>query len=162
MSDTSKKAWEQIEGEPNEAYARFLVYRNLGVARTVQQTRKLTAKNGEKGRSGTLERESVDFKWAERASAWDIEALEQVGRNVVVQFVSALEAMALKTLTALNNDSIKPGDWEQVLKAVNTLGSFIPAETVEAVRTYATEHRISAIGTSAASTVFGEHPDKAA
>lgn len=138
--------WEQQESESNEAYARFLVYRNLGVSRSVQMARKLTAKKGEKGRSGAIERESADFNWQERASAWDIFNLEQSGRNTVVAFIGALEKLAYKSLQALDNDKIHPENWEEVVKAVNILGGFIPAETVEAIRLYAEQHRISAIG----------------
>jgi hypothetical protein len=35
MTDTERKPWDQLEGESDESYARFLIYRSLGPARTL-------------------------------------------------------------------------------------------------------------------------------
>lgn len=147
MAD-EKRAWEQREGEPNEAYARFLVYRNLGVTRTLDRAYRAFVGNRRKSseRSGTWQENATRFNWSERASDWDIDYLVSSGRDAAIAFVNALEKLAVKSLSALEDDKMQPKDWKQVLEAVNIIGSFIPAETVEAIRAHAAEHRISPIG----------------
>lgn len=44
-----RKAWEQLPDEPDSAYARFLMYRNLGPARSIDAAFKTTATKRNKG-----------------------------------------------------------------------------------------------------------------
>ncbi len=156
----SKAIWEQQEGEPNEAYARFLVYRNLGVGRTLA-TAYQSATNSKKSLniSGTWTDDSAKWSWRERASAWDIEVLAEVGRGVVVKFVSALDLSFGAIIQQLASGKVKPKSWGQILSAITILGNFIPQETVAEIRRLAQDSdNVPAIGhggTGAAGEVGG-------
>lgn len=149
--------WEQREDESDAAYARFLVYRNLGPARSLDAAYALVATKRVKSRgspkidtarraSGQWVQDSAAFDWAARATAWDVQVLTEVGRRAVVNFIHALELVSLKTLNELLNPKRRPANWHQLMEAVNLLGSFIPAETVAALQSDAAEHRTPAIG----------------
>ena len=101
-----KAPWERLEGEPAAAYARFLVYRNLGPTRTLQRAWEAHLQAGKRGRGGrnrtksdddpvthrssTWAANAVAFHWGERAGEWDIAMLSQVGAEAVVDFVNIL------------------------------------------------------------------------
>lgn len=155
--------WERLEGEPAAAYARFLVYRNLGPTRTLQRAWEAHLQAGRRGRGGrnrtksdaepathrssTWAANAVAFQWSERAREWDIAMLSQVGAEAVVDFVNILRLYAARTLEALNDGgAIKPDGFGQITAAVNTLGALIPAETVEAVQSIAGSGGVPGVG----------------
>ncbi len=161
VSEMAKgKAWEQMEGEPDAAYARFLVYLSLGRVRSVdlafQTSQKGAANRGKSRRghkvrekaSGTWFEDSSKYCWVERALAKDIDDLTGKGYETVIDFVNTLAILANKTLKSIANDKIRPRSLKSVLELVNILGGFIPAETVSAVRADAEGRRISALGRS--------------
>lgn len=151
MAD-EKRAWEQREGEPNEAYARFLVYRNLGRARSLESAYSLdsgqAAKKSRKKQSisGQWTSDSTAYDWVERATAWDIEMLIIHGADVVLDFIEAMRNYANKTLRASFGEGLTPRDWGELTNALNTLGKFIPADTVAAIQDTAAEGQNPAIG----------------
>lgn len=146
MTDT-KRIWEQQEGEPNEAYARFLVYRNLGVSRSLDAAHAIATKSKKKQASGQWTDDSAKWNWVERASAWDIDVLAEVGRGVVVKFVSALNLSFDAMISQLASGKIKPRTWSQVLESITVLGNFIPQETVAEIRRLASDaDNVPAIG----------------
>lgn len=145
----TRAPWEQMDGEPDAAYRRFLEYRNLGPARSIDAAFRAQApKRTEKHQraAGQWKSDSVQFHWQERATAWDIEMLTDAGRDAVIKFIGALDKLAEKTLLALERKAVKPNNWHEIIEAVNILGSFIPAETVAALQSDAAEHRTPAIG----------------
>ncbi len=143
MSEQQQFPWDQLEGEPDPAYAHFLVYRNLGPARSLDAAYATVASNRVKSRqrqnrpSGSWAKESAVYRWAERAAAWDIYTLTAVGMQAVVKWVNALDRAIEQTLIHLQTSKRKPRTWKEMIDAVVALGNFIPAETVAEIRTIA-------------------------
>lgn len=93
-------AWDRIEGvESAKAYAAFVVYRDLGVQRSLQKAWERYTDGNKKGMPGYFGEWSRKFNWVARAEAWDAErqaiadeaatqALEEMvreGRKEVIQ-----------------------------------------------------------------------------
>lgn len=152
-----RKAWEQQPDEPAAAYARFQVYLTLGRTRSLElaYASQKAAKKRDKPRgaaktsiSGTWAADCSKYNWVERALAYDIDMLTGKGYETVIDFINTLAILANKTLRAAAQDNIRPKTLKGILELVNILGSFIPAETVAAVRADAEQRRVSAIGSS--------------
>jgi hypothetical protein len=73
----SIKPWNQREGEPDKWYARFLVYLNLGVNRTVEKCRLKCLENGTEDKRGTgmvsFQKTATNYEWIARANSFDKE-----------------------------------------------------------------------------------------
>ncbi len=146
---SGKKAWEQQAEEPGEAYVRFLIYRNLGPSRTLNAAYALASKKVSKGAKrrrspispkrapGQWERNSAAYHWHERAIAWDIEMLSTHGIQTVTRFLEALDVISQKALLKLKENKTKPRSWQDVLAVITLLGTFIPAETVAQIQSFA-------------------------
>ncbi len=153
-NEAERKPWDQLEGEPSEAYARFLIYCTMGRTRSLEAAYLLdsgqTAKKSKKKQSisGQWTNDSTKFNWIERAIAWDIEKLTIHGEEVVLDFIGAMRNYANKTLHASLGKRLTPRDWNQLTNALNTLGKFIPADTVESISDTAQEGENPAIGNS--------------
>lgn len=149
MSD-ERKPWEQLPEEPDAAYTHFLIYRNLGPARSLDAAYRVfkgATKRGKRLQAPSgWGRESAQYDWVSRAAAWDVDVLVEHGRDTVVAFVESLRAIAFKSLRVLEDERIKPKSWAAALEAVSLLGGFIPSETVQQIQSDAREHRVSAIG----------------
>ncbi len=151
-SEQLPKPWDQQPNEPEAAYARFQIYLNLGRGRSLQQAydAQRSAKDRKKPRtksiSGTWGADCSKYHWVERALAKDIDDLTGKGYDTVIDFVNSLAILANKTVKALANEKVQPRSLKSILELVNVLGSYIPAETVAAVRADADQRRISAIG----------------
>ena len=155
--DGQPKPWDQLPEEPDRAYARFLVYRNLGPTRSVQKAYEQALEGGidqnrqkSTNHSSTWTLNSTAFRWKERATAWDISTLSEVGQDVVVTFVQVLRAYAQTMLRELQDGRLKPRDFHQLTAAINTLGALIPAETVEGVQSLAGTGGVPALGAGSA------------
>lgn len=148
--NVTPKAWEQLPDEPSEAYARFLIYRNLGASRSLDSAYKTTtevSKGNKKYRApGQWRDDCVKYEWVQRSLAWDIEMMSTVGVSTVIRFINALDAIAQKSLATLVDPTKRPKDWKAAVDAINTLGSFIPAETVGAIQDNAAQGTIANIG----------------
>lgn len=159
MEDQPRQPWDQQPGEPPEAYARFLVYRNLGPARTIEAAYKANAEGRKSGkpvsRSGHWEEDSRTHNWVERSTRWDIHNLTTAGAGAVAKFVRIIDLVALRSLEALEDGNIKPTDWAGLVNALDKLGAYIPAETVAQIRDTANRDGVAAIGTP------GHKPDAA-
>jgi hypothetical protein len=75
----NRPIWAQQEGETAESFAAFVVYRDLGAARSLAEVQRLNEKP-QKGRkmaagkrrvSGCMNRWSKRWSWPDRALAWD-------------------------------------------------------------------------------------------
>ena len=174
------KPWDQIVGESNEAYARFLVYRNLGPTRSLavayaytytlgspKATKRVKSRRSAKATksskslvstkvSGQWNKDSSQFQWQARATAWDIEMLTQVGQQTVVKFVTLLDDAVLMTLKHLKETKRKPRTWLDLFNAIKILGDFIPAETVAQIRDSAARDATPAIGAGSGTGRGGE------
>src|SRR5262245_65289425 len=96
--------WDPQPDEPAAAYRRFLVYRNLGPARSIDAACRLGgAANRKKSQraTGTWFADSRTFDWPARALAWDIAQIATNGQRAAVGFITALEAYALAVVQAL-------------------------------------------------------------
>lgn len=132
-----RPAWEQLEGEPTEAYARFLVYRNLGPGRSLRAAQEAiggeaaTKGNKKQQVAGNWGRESVDYQWPARATAWDIENLVLHGQRTVINQQVALELYSQRLVEALANGSVIPETWNAAREAIEFLGRYIPEHAAQ-------------------------------
>ena len=85
-----QRPWDRLPAEPDEAYARFLIYRNLGTGRSFRKAYRHYLRECD-GYTGGLKRLHVPgswrpdakaYFWAERASAWDVRNLAAYGAKV--------------------------------------------------------------------------------
>src|SRR6476646_124457 len=75
----NRQPWAQQLGETAESFAAFMVYRDIGPARSLAEAQRLKEKfqNGRKratrkrGASGCNKRRSRRWNWGDRATAWD-------------------------------------------------------------------------------------------
>lgn len=156
MTDVvERKAWEQQEGEPDAAYARFLVYRNLGPARSLDDayraSRGIAPKRTKTPQvSGQWKDDSARWKWVERATAFDVEMFAALGVQVVARFYKSLDIISRKSLVNLMDESVKPKGWSESVDATVRIGQFIPAEVPERIRRDFSEGNGVAIGNAGA------------
>lgn len=131
------KDWEQLTDEPAAAYARFLIYRNLGPGRTLDAAYAANSPKARKGKKrqgiapGQWTKESSDFEWRARATAWDIEQLQNIVPGAIVSVFGAIDEFALVTLRALQSGSMRPRTWAQLMSAMGVLIGFISPETAK-------------------------------
>lgn len=78
MGDPIRRDWERQDGEPPQWFARFTAYRLLGRQRTVQAVWDAERK-GRKAKepSSTWRLISQEWRWQERAAAWDVHVAEE-------------------------------------------------------------------------------------
>ncbi len=146
--DAERKPWDQQAGESDEQYAQFLIYRNLGPARSLDvayRSVNSTATNRDKSRkgkktsknvptatvraSGQWAKNATAFNWAERAAAWDVDMLKVTVPNAVAAVFQAIDDFAKVTIIALQSGSVKPRTWAQAMGAIQILAGFISPET---------------------------------
>lgn len=134
MND-ERKPWEQLEDEPDRAYARFLVYLNMGPGRSVEKA--IEAAKGEKRRNGQWERDGSTFNWKDRATAFDIAVLTpQMGSEVVINWTTAANEWSKNLLEAIQNGKMKPKSFEQAVTLFNVFANFVTPETLEAAKSF--------------------------
>jgi hypothetical protein len=137
-----KQPWERRRGESAAAYARFLLFRNLGPARSLDaayQAYVATAETadsptdsevgkGDKKRRapGSWQKEAVAQSWADRAAAWDVAMLSDLGRATVVSYCSVLERIGTRGLVAVVDNEIAPKSWHEILEALQVIGTMLP------------------------------------
>lgn len=101
-------AWDKRESESDEAYVRFLVYRNLGPARSIDKAYAATNRSKAKRASGQWNEDSITHEWTKRAVAWDIAQLSQLPAETTTIILEAIKEFARKTLHAASGDEYKP------------------------------------------------------
>lgn len=130
---SNKQPWDQLDNESTEAYARFLVYRNLGPARTIEHAYQSTAgnKSGKRvSRSGYWEKDSADYSWRERAARWDVAQLSQVVPETAGIIFQAIKEFAVITLREVTN--YKPRNWAEVKDSIVILSNLVAPEVIAA------------------------------
>jgi hypothetical protein len=102
---TAPRPWEQQDGEPDDAFARFLVYLNIGPGRRLDDVFKaLWGKRAGRGRQQAYQAlmlEAGRRHWRERAHAWDMHRLPQMYEAMLVNLAALKAAMASKALEAI-------------------------------------------------------------
>ena len=136
------KPWDKRADESTEAHNRFLVYRNLGPARSVRSAYEESLRFAEKGGkrqtrvkssknpSGQWERDCTIFDWPERAAAWDEAGLLEAGDAVACKFVSTLDRVYVRMLETLRDAKCKPGTktWSALIESLVVAGAFVPKD----------------------------------
>lgn len=132
----AQQPWSQREGEPDGAYARFLVYCHLGPSRSIDAAYRAVvgaAKGSKRRAPGQWFRDSQQWDWPRRAEAWDVFHLIEAGRLAVARFVAVLSDLAVRLLRELEEGDVKPRSWADLLATVQVIGQHLPPETILAV-----------------------------
>jgi len=134
-----KKPWEQLSGEPDAAYTRFLIYRNLGPARSLDAAYRAFVGSSATKRAktqakanGQWTKDSAQWNWDERARAWDIALLSQMVPEAAVTILNLINETARVALETLKFGKLKPRTWNALSETVTILASFISPETIKA------------------------------
>lgn len=134
MTTELRHAWDQHTDEPAAAYVRFLLYRNLGPCRTVDDAFAIFLRSaGAAKRSKTRApsnwwKEHQKFDWADRATAWDIDTLETRGEETIAAIAQLMRTAATVAARALAQLTIKPKDYRSILRTIETLATYAPSE----------------------------------
>jgi hypothetical protein len=130
-----RELWDQRQGESDSAYSRYLVYRNLGPARSLTRAYAVylgqAAQGGEPLLApGAWKKDCARWKWVERAATWDVATLSEAGAQAVAAFVALIREVSLRLLEATQNGDLRPQTWEEVLETIEILGRHVPSELV--------------------------------
>ena len=146
MAESEPKAWQQRPGEPDESYARFLLYRNLGPGRTLQVAYNAfvsqfkNAQEPDKRNKTQLSipghwgEDSARWEWVDRASAWDVHVFSTHGERLAVLWVGILTAAAEKCAQKLADPKCKPRDFMQCVAVVDKLAAFLSPDAVKSLQ----------------------------
>jgi hypothetical protein len=100
--------WDRQAKETSKAYDAFLTYRDLGFKRSVLQAYRLTVGKPEaQASSGGFLKWYKDFRWAERARAWDADrqAFEDEAKQQAKQ--QAFQAVALAVMVETTKERLR-------------------------------------------------------
>ena len=134
--------WDKLSSESNEAYSRFLIYRNIGPRRSLKRAylhylRVYDEFAGGPKRlhvPGQWHADSANNSWRDRATAWDIRNLSKYGASVAVLHVRAIAILAGKN--ARYAERLKPGDngYSDLLASIRTVAEFLTPEVVRGIQ----------------------------
>ena len=134
--------WDKLSAESDEAYARFLMYRNLGPGRSLRKAYKhyLTAYDGFTGGTkrlhvpGQWHADCVAHFWVERSNAWDVRNLYKYGARAAVLHVRTVVALAQRNARAVRE--LKPGDqgFTDLLASVRVVAEFLTPDVVHGIQ----------------------------
>jgi hypothetical protein len=134
-------AWDRLSGESEAQYARFLTYRNLGPARSLDAAYRLACRSPDtladepadrSSAPGNWRKDCVQFEWVRRATAWDIANLEDAGRRVVAAYIALLESAFQRALEGLASPDCRPRTWAEIVEALGVFGELVPVELAQA------------------------------
>jgi hypothetical protein len=132
VNDMKTNPWDRLPDESAAAYARFLVYRNLGPERTIAAAWGAT-KGNKRQPSGAFCAEAVANEWADRAASWDVHQLLELGNRAARTYFATIERALQKIHDAL--DHIGPESWDQVLDGIDRLSKYIPQDALRLLLT---------------------------
>lgn len=134
--------WDQLPGEDNTAYARFLMYRNLGPTRSLRKAYQhyLRVYDGFTGGTkrlnipGNWHANCADHFWVSRAAAWDIRNLSTYGNRLACLHVATITRMAQKN--ARFAARLNPGDdgWTDLVASVRVVADFLTPDVVRGIQ----------------------------
>lgn len=149
-----QEPWEQLENEPNASYAKFLIYKSLGLDRTLEKAYQFyLASNKEKAPKGSKKpqlldlllpaqnvsvpgswkKESREFSWKKRAELWDISELRKTEKVTFSKQVSIIRGFAEKLEEAIKDPKIKPKNFFQLLQGIDVFNRRYTPELSRAV-----------------------------
>lgn len=143
--------WDQLPGEPPSAYARFLVYLNLGISRTLadacqtvlderqqnvtkRNTRKRPKKANIRRPTGQWAEDSAQWRWKDRAEAWDIWRLRSAAERVHATMTELYIGLAKHALESLAGCK-RPTTWQEALRYFRGLADYVPQALTTRVET---------------------------
>jgi hypothetical protein len=127
----SPPPWDQLPDEPDGAFARFVLYRCLGLGRSIRRAyhewlrQRGTPCRGDERPPGAWQRYASLFRWRERARAWDVAQMEQAGQATAY---SLLEAAAAAAETAFMTFGQKRPTMGEAIRLVEVLLEKLPGE----------------------------------
>jgi hypothetical protein len=139
--------WEQLRGEPQESFNRFLFYRNLGPARSLSRAYRHYLQSlppdPEKPAEATksLKRlhvpgnwidDSQRHKWAKRAASWDTSLLLKMGSDLAPFWNQILRDVVRKAAEALLSTKLKPKSWKDVLLVLDKISPYLNPDVLKA------------------------------
>jgi hypothetical protein len=140
------EAWERLSAENSEAYARFLIYKDLGPCRGLKKAyleylRRYDGFTGDAKRlhvPGQWYDDSRFHSWVDRAAAWDVYCLARYGAGIAALHVTALRRLAERNARLAGK--LKPGDdgFADLLASVRLVAEVM---TPDVVREIAERHR---------------------
>src|SRR5262249_35861888 len=145
MGMTSRRpVWAQRDGEPDAAYAHFLLYRDLGPARSLDEAYRQWVRLHDPDRSGQFQRrpgswieDSSRWDWPDRADAWDLSKVVASSKRGLARFTRLVEnalGRALADLAAAGGLDDPLAAREYALKVLHACGQhFTPEAIAEAV-----------------------------
>lgn len=138
--------WRQREGESDEAYGRFLIYRNLGPGRSLQlayetylATFRNSATDATKGHKrpqvpGHWGDDSARHEWCDRAAKWDVAQLEEQGVELARLWAGILIAAATKAAVKLADPRCKPKDFMQALAVIDRVAPYLTPDALKHIK----------------------------
>lgn len=124
--------WDQIQGEPDAAYTRFLAYRNLGPSRNLvrawyalEPEHKVADGSKRVQSPGQWRRDSHDFHWKDRADKWDIWKLLDAGDRVELAITDFINRATLWGIESIE-DAERPKTWRDILTFLEGLSKYAP------------------------------------
>jgi hypothetical protein len=140
----SANPWEKKDGEPDEAYARFLMYRGLGPGRSVlaaynlfTRTFRNAAQNSPKTPTqvpGHWSDDCARWSWVDRAHAWDVHVLHTHGERLSVLWVGILTLAAEKCAQKLAQPGCRPKDFMQAVSVIDKLSAFLTPDAIKSLQ----------------------------
>jgi hypothetical protein len=126
--------WDQQEGEPDAAYAHFLIYRNLGPGRSLDAayvTANPAARRSktQQGRAaGNWGAESSRWHWVERADAYDVHVAILVGERAIAAQLALVDTLTPRAQQVAA--TCEPQTWRELLDTLDVLRDAIPEVAV--------------------------------
>lgn len=134
--------WDKLPGESDEAYARFLIYRNLGPKRSYRKAyhHYLRIHDGFTGGKERLHlpgqwcSDSSEHFWANRAAAWDVRNLSVYGARMAALHVAAVTRIAEKNARWAARLNPTDAGWSALVASVRVVAEFLPPEVVRGIQ----------------------------
>lgn len=134
--------WDKLSGESDDAYSRFLIYRNLGPKRSFRKAylHYLQVYDGYTGGikrlhlPGQWTRDTLEHFWVDRAAAWDVRNLSAYGNKLAALHVRSITVIAEKN--AKYATRLNPGDdgWPDLMASVKVVAGFLTPEVVRGIQ----------------------------
>lgn len=135
--------WDQLPNEPNEAYARFMMYRNMGPGRTLLAAYSAHVATFRNAATDAIKRQktqqvpghwgedSARWRWGDRADAYDIHILHTHGEKLSKLWVGILVLAAEKCAQKLAQPGCRPKDFMQAVSVIDKLAAFLSPDAVK-------------------------------
>lgn len=137
MAPPVKQPWERLDNESGEAYSRFMTYLYLGPARNVLRAyMTYLDMSGRKSKKkptcapGSWSAESLRHNWVDRAVAYDMHHMADVGAASILAFSEFVRATALVATRAVYDGQVKFTKPEQIVAVFHAISAHLPAEFV--------------------------------